>query len=98
MKAFRIDRDGVAEVDIPEDFDRLTDFDWDCVQIGSGHEAWVRDDALFQAQVLLACLGDRANVPLPAYVLRAEGENTVAATMSLDELRGQVRLQASYEE
>lgn len=98
MRALRIDMHGVAEVDIPEDFVSMTDFDWDCVQIGSGHEAWVRDDALFQPQVLLAHLGERANVPLPAYVLRAEGERTVAATMSLDDLRGHVWLQAGYEE
>lgn len=78
-----------------DDFVRASDFGWDCVRLGNGHDAWVRDDAL-QPGLALATFGGRANVPLPAYVLGADGERTVAATISLDDLSAQVSMQDSY--
>ncbi|MDH7971290.1 hypothetical protein QH494_03780 [Sphingomonas sp. AR_OL41] len=100
MKAFRVDRFGITEVDMPDDFDDTAvfgwDWDWDCVRLGNGHDAWVRDDALFQPGLALATFGEHANVPLPAYVLGADGERTVAATISLDDLSAQVSMQDGY--
>lgn len=98
MKAFKVDRFGITEVDMPDDFVRSAVFgwDWDCVRLENGHDAWVRDDALFQPGLALATFGERANVPLPAYVLGVDGERTVAATISLDDLSAQVSMQDSY--
>lgn len=92
MKAFKVDMDGVEEVDMPEGFVCSTafDWDWDCVRLGDGHVAWVRDDALFQPDVSVATIGEGRDVPLPAYVLGVHGERTVAATMSLDSLSGRI--------
>ena len=96
MKAFKVDMDGVTEFEMPDDFDDWAVFgwDWDCVGLENGHDAWVRDDALFQPSLSVATLGARPNVPLPAYVLGADGECTVAATMTLDEVRALVTSRA----
>lgn len=88
MKAFKVDMGGVEEIDMPEDFitAETADWDWDCVRLDNGHDAWVRDDALFQPSLSTATFGARPNVPLPAYVMGTDGERTVAATMTLDEV------------
>lgn len=90
MKAFKVDMDGVTEVDMPDDFVIASDFDWDIVRLGKDHGAWVRDDALSQPALAVATVCDTPNVPLPAYVLGIVGGRRVNATMSLDELDAQV--------
>lgn len=90
MRALRVDVDGIAEVEVPEDFLELSDFDWDCIGLDNGHDAWVRDDALFRPRVNVARIGARSRVPLPAYVLGVDGERTVGATMALDDLKAEV--------
>lgn len=92
MKAFKVDMEGVEEIDMPEDFDiaDAAGWDWDCVRLDGGHDAWVRDDALLQPQLSVATFGDCPNVPLPAYVMGVDGERTVTATMSLGQVEALV--------
>jgi hypothetical protein len=90
MKAFRIDMDGVAEVDVPEDFLRTSEQTWDCFELDAGHYVWVDDEGLFADKLELACVGSNGTAALPAYVLGASGGKTVGATMSLEDARAQV--------
>lgn len=87
MKAIKVDMDGVEEIEMPDDFvlSETVGWDWDCVRLDNGHDAWVRDDALFQPTLSVATFGDRPNVPLPAFIMGADGERTVGATMTVDE-------------
>lgn len=93
MRGLRIDGGGIAEVH--GDLEELLDerIEWDAFDLGGGHDVWVHDQGLFEPGVLLATIGDRAHVPLPALVLGLDGERTVGATIGIDDLARLVRLE-----
>jgi hypothetical protein len=86
MRAIRINPDRTVE-EIDEDaFDWMGDeVEWDCVTLPDGHDIWVRDDGLFEAECV-AMVAGRA-LPLPAFIAGSDGERTTAATMTVDEAR-----------
>lgn len=98
MRAIFVDGDGFEEIDVFEDFPKRSRYDWDCFRLNDDHVVWVLDDGLFRPNVVLATFGDRPNIPLPAYILGLEGERTVGATMSIDDLRSQAKLQGRIDE
>lgn len=63
------------------------DDDWDAAKVDNAHYAWVKDDALFVPGVVVADIGEAKRMPLPAYVTGFEGERTIDARLSVDELR-----------
>lgn len=92
MKAFRIDTNGVTEIE-GEETDILTrDIHWDCVTLDDTHDVWVNDEGLLGYKPLLARIGTRDRLPLPAYILGADGEDCVDATLTLREVRALVRI------
>ena len=92
MKAFWVDRHGVAAIDEPLD-DMLARFDlFDAFELDGRHEVYVEDEGLFAPGVVLARVGSRSRIPLPALVVGFEGERSVDATLTLDEVRGLVSI------
>lgn len=90
MRAFRIDVEGVAEVDLADDFLEASDRDWDYFQLDAFHDVWVDDMGLYAADLELARVGPNGTVPLPAYVFGSDRGRTVGATLSIDEMMTQV--------
>lgn len=92
MKSYKIDDFGVREVDV--DPEELLDGEvtWDCVPLDAQHDLWVDDFGLSKPSAYFADIGDRSNIPLPAYVFGAQGENTVAATLDLNAVIAMTRL------
>lgn len=87
MRVLRVNRDlTIEELDLdPEDW--MEEHDWDAERVEAGHDAWVRDDALSAPGLVVANIGDKARIPLPAYITGHSGENIAPATIGIDELR-----------
>lgn len=92
MRAFKIDESGVTEIDAELGEILNPDLCWDCVSLANGHDVWVDDEGLFKDPVVIATIDDRHRVPLPAFVLSHQDERSVAATLSLAEMRALVRI------
>lgn len=91
MRAFKIDLDGVTELDAEEHEILDPDKVWDCASLDADHDVWVEDGSLFTA-FATATVGGRHGLPLPAYVVGARGEDTVDATLDIETLRTMVAL------
>lgn len=65
---------------------------WDCSPLDDEHDIWVEDGSLFKS-AYFARIGSRRNIPLPAIVLGASGENSVDAAIPLDEMINMVALE-----
>lgn len=87
MRALRVNRDmTIDEIDTdPEEW--MADHDWDAERIDPMHDAWVLDDALFAPGLVVATIGDKPNMPLPAYITGHSGESMAAATITVEQLR-----------
>ncbi|WP_174290976.1 hypothetical protein [Sphingomonas bacterium] len=90
MQAFRIDLDGVTEVDLADDFLVASGVMWDYFELDAKHVVYVDDMGMFAERVDLASVGPNRATPLPAYVLGVDGEDTVGATMSFADVRALV--------
>lgn len=92
MKAFRIDVDGVTEVD--EELAQILtkDVAWDCATFDDEHDTWVHDEGLSRKGLRFADIGARCNLPLPAYVLGVDGERSVAAKHDIETVRKRVQI------
>lgn len=90
MRTLKIDVDGITELDLEEDEIHTPDTTWDCVELDDGHDIWVDDFGLFRSPGRVAALGDR-RIPMPGYVLGAQGENSVAATIDIERVRELVK-------
>lgn len=95
MKAFKIDVNGVTEVNADESQILVKEICWDCVGLNPQHDIWVDDEGLFKPKLALARIGHLSGVPLPAYVCGVEGERAVDATIGLDDLRAIVTISAA---
>lgn len=86
MRTLRINADRTID-EIDEDaFEWLgEDVEWDSVELPDGHDLWVRDDGLFEADCVAMVAG--RPLPLPAFIAGADGERTVAATMTVERAR-----------
>jgi hypothetical protein len=86
MRTIRINADRTVEEIDAEAFDWLDqEVDWDCVTISPGVDIWTRDDGLETADTVAVIAGHR--LPLPAFVTGADGERTVASTLSLEQVQ-----------
>ena len=92
MKAFKIDVDGVTEVD--QDLSEIlaADVSWDYAEFDSEHDTWVHDMGLSRTGLRFADIGARRDLPLPAYVLGVQGEHTVAAKHGIETVRSLVKI------
>lgn len=90
MRALRINRDlTIDEIETPME-------DWfgegimfDATDIDDKHDVYFDDEGMLKADtVVVRVAGTR--VPLPAFVVGYKGEDTVAAVMSVEELRAMV--------
>lgn len=79
-----VDRTVIEREEHLEDW-MTKDIEWDAVDIGGGHDAWVNDEAMFSPLTTFCSIAGR-RLPLPAYVAAADGERTVSATMTVQEL------------
>lgn len=93
MKGFRIGVDGVDQIDIDPDALMSDDITWDCVSLGDDHELWADDQGLSKAVLRVADIGPLRNIPLPAYVLGASGENSADASFDIEQMRSMVRIE-----
>ena len=91
MRAIRITSSHVAEIDVDPDQFFNNGVTWDCVSIDEGHDAWIADDSLSHPCTTFVRIGALRNVPLPAYVFGASGEQSVDATLDVAFARSLVR-------
>jgi len=96
MKAFKIDVDGVTEIDVPDDFLDSTAQLWDKFDLDARHDVWVDDEGLLSDVVELARVGPNPNTPLPAYVLGSNGERVCGADLSLEHVQALVTIRGSH--
>ena len=86
MRVLRIESDRtVTEHELDIDDWMTKDISWDTVDIGGGHDAWVDDEGMFSPTTTFCTVAGR-RVTLPAYVAGADGERTVDARISVEEL------------
>lgn len=97
MRAFKIDVDGVTEVDVAADFLDTSDQIWDKFDLDPHHDVWVDDEGLLADVVELARVGPNPNTPLPAYVLGWAGERVCGASLSLEEVQAMVTLRGPHQ-
>lgn len=92
MRTLRINRDKtIDEIDADPD-EWMDDHDWDAARLDDvRHDVWVHDEGLFEPGVVVATIGDRTNLPLPAWITGYDGDEMAAATLTVDELRGMLR-------
>lgn len=92
MKAFRIDIDGVTEIEAEQAEILAAHITWDCVDLDARHDLWVDDEGLLKPGCVTAALLGRRRFPLPAFVLGVDGERSVGAVLEIDEVRAMVRV------
>lgn len=92
MRAFRIDLDGVAEIDADEKDILVDEVSWDYASLDPDHDVWVHDEGLVRPGLAFARIGSAGRLPLPAYILGIEGETTVGASLALEDVRRMVRI------
>ena len=91
MKAFKIDLDGVTELDAEEHEILDPNTCWDCARLDDSHDVWVDDEGLFTC-VATVTIGNRDPLPIPAYVLGIHGERVVGATLDIETVRAMIVL------
>lgn len=92
MRAFRIETDGITEVDADLEELLTDDVTWDCVSLDNGHDVWCDDFGFLKDHPLTAIVDDRHRVPLPAVILAADGESSADATLTMEDVRTLVRI------
>lgn len=87
MRVLRVDRDlTVAELDQTVEEWMSKDITWDATDLDPHHDIFFDDEGMFRAGSVVARIGDK-RVPLPAIVAGSKGENTVDATIGVEELQ-----------
>lgn len=93
VRAYRIDRSGITQLLAEPDVLLAGDTAWDCVKLDAAHDLWVDDEALLKRWPVFATIGTK-RVPLPVYLLGADGERSTSATFSPREVENLVRFEA----
>lgn len=87
MRILRIDPDlDIVEMEAELSEWMTDDVIWDAAMIGEGHAGWVSDTGMYDAGGTYAIVSGQ-RLPLPAYIAGVDGERTVSATMTIDELK-----------
>lgn len=86
MRILRIEVDRTVLEKDEDEIDWMDgDGDWDAISIDKRHDAWVDDQAMFSRFTTFCMIGGQ-RIPLPAIIAGADGERTVDATMTVEEL------------
>lgn len=91
MKALIINRDlSVTEHHGERDSWMDAELDWDHVELNGDHIIYFEDDAMEDANVIFARVGNHPKIPLPAYVVGKDGEKTGEPKITAQELEALV--------
>jgi hypothetical protein len=98
MYAYRIDEDfSITRVDDAAAEMKARAWDWDRLDYDDRNDVWCNDWGLIEAEPVLAWIGQARRVPLPAYILGGDGEDSCAPYIAMDEMRfGRERDQSSW--
>lgn len=92
MKAFKIDVDGVTELNGERREILDPEMTWDYASISDTHDVVVEDGSLFTSTAF-ATIGPLKHIPLPAFIFGLHKGETVDATLDIDEVRAMFALE-----
>lgn len=88
MVAYRIDEDfSITRVEESAAEMEARPWDWDCLDYDDRNDVWCNDRGLIEAEPVLAWIGQARRVPLPAYILGADGEASCDPHIAIEEVR-----------
>lgn len=88
MYAYRIDEHfGITRADDAAAEMKARAWDWDCLDYDDRNDVWCNDWGLIEAEPVLAWIGRARRVPLPAYILGADGENSCDPHVAMADVR-----------
>lgn len=87
VRAIKIDLDGAASVVRIAPRNCFDGRPIDMVSFDDANDIVVDDEGLFNPLLVTATIGNLRRLPLPAYVVGADGEETVDTTLEVDDVR-----------
>lgn len=88
MYAYRIDEGfGITRVDDAAAEMKARAWDWDRLDYDGCDDVWCNDWGLIEAEPVLAWIGQARRVPLPAYILGGDGEDSCDPHIAMGEVR-----------
>ncbi|MBB3349276.1 hypothetical protein [Sphingomonas sp. BK069] len=98
MVAYRIDKDlTISRVDDHRAEMKACGWAWDCLDYDDTNDVWCNDWGLTEPDLVFAWIGRARRVPLPAYILGVDGEDSCDPHLAIEDVRfGSERYQARW--